>query len=132
MSVDGPGRADVRPDQVTLGVLVNAVPRDEAGAGCGVRGAGMVAQDPRVHIVGPRLTPKPDAIGVGLNHPDLTRFVNGVLARAIADGSRTRFAHPTHPCLSRRVGRWARGGGNGWGRAVPGANGSSRAGPETG
>lgn len=40
MSEDGWIRPDVRPDQVTLGVLVNAVPRDavdEAIAVCGVR-----------------------------------------------------------------------------------------------
>jgi hypothetical protein len=40
MSVDGPGRPDVRPDQVSLGVLVSAVPRDavdDAVVVCGVR-----------------------------------------------------------------------------------------------
>src|SRR6266699_1524556 len=40
MSEDVPDRPDVRPDQVTLGVLVNAVPRDavdDAVAACGVR-----------------------------------------------------------------------------------------------
>ncbi|WP_243657837.1 glutamate ABC transporter substrate-binding protein [Parafrankia sp. BMG5.11] len=62
--------------------------------------AGMVSQDPRVHIVGPRLTLEPDAIGVSLNHPDLTRFVNGVLAQAIADGSWNRLAQTWLPGLS--------------------------------
>ncbi|CAI7974915.1 conserved hypothetical protein [Frankia sp. Hr75.2] len=48
---------------------------------------------------------------VSLNHPDLTRFVNGVLAQAIADGSWNRLAHtcspdspralPIHPHLPR-------------------------------
>lgn len=40
MSEDGPGRPGVRTDQVSLGVLVNAVPRDlvdDAVAACGVR-----------------------------------------------------------------------------------------------
>jgi len=40
MSEDVPDRPDVRPDQVTLGMLVNAVPRDavdDAVAACGVR-----------------------------------------------------------------------------------------------
>ncbi|MCK9928312.1 hypothetical protein MXD62_14205 [Frankia sp. Mgl5] len=34
---------------------------------------------------------------VSLNHPDLTRFVNGVLAQAIADGSWNRLAHTCSP-----------------------------------
>jgi Insertion element 4 transposase N-terminal/Transposase DDE domain len=40
MDGDGSGRPDVRPDQVSLGVLVDAVPRDavdDAVAACGVR-----------------------------------------------------------------------------------------------
>ena len=40
----------VRPDQVSLGVLVNAVPRDlvdEAVAVCGVRSAARMASCPR-------------------------------------------------------------------------------------
>ncbi|ABW14305.1 hypothetical protein Franean1_4941 [Parafrankia sp. EAN1pec] len=37
---------------------------------------------------------------VSLNHPDLTRFVNGVLAQAIADGSWNRLAQTWLPGLS--------------------------------
>lgn len=54
--------------------------------------AGMKDQDPRLEIVGPSLSDEPDAIAVSLKHPDLTRFVNGVLARMVADGGWDRSA----------------------------------------
>jgi polar amino acid transport system substrate-binding protein len=47
---------------------------------------GMRQQDPQTVIVGPGLDPEPDAVGVSLQHPDLTRFVNGVLAEIKSDG----------------------------------------------
>ncbi|WP_241842370.1 glutamate ABC transporter substrate-binding protein [Pseudofrankia sp. BMG5.36] len=47
---------------------------------------GMVQQDPRTEIVGGVLDTEPDAVAVSLDHPDLTRFVNGVLARVVASG----------------------------------------------
>ncbi|ETA03368.1 amino acid ABC transporter substrate-binding protein, PAAT family [Frankia casuarinae] len=53
---------------------------------------GMAAQDPRLYVVGPALSDEPDAVAVSLDHPELTRFVNGVLARAIADGTWKRLA----------------------------------------
>ncbi|WP_037062553.1 glutamate ABC transporter substrate-binding protein [Pseudonocardia acaciae] len=51
--------------------------------------AGMAAQDPRAQIVGPRFTDEPYGIAVSKANQDLVRFVNGVLARWIADGSWT-------------------------------------------
>ncbi|ONH23426.1 ABC transporter substrate-binding protein [Pseudofrankia asymbiotica] len=47
---------------------------------------GMVQQDPRTEIVGGVLDTEPDAVAVSLDHPELTRFVNGVLARVVASG----------------------------------------------
>lgn len=47
---------------------------------------GMVAQDPNVKIVGPRFTEEPYGIGIPKPNIDMVRFVNGVLARSIADG----------------------------------------------
>lgn len=49
--------------------------------------AGMAAQDPRVQIVGPRFGDEPYGVAINRNDQDLVRFVNGVLARWIADGS---------------------------------------------
>jgi polar amino acid transport system substrate-binding protein len=49
--------------------------------------AGMAAQDPRIHLVGPGLSDEPDAIGIARGHPELTRFVNGVLAEVLHDGT---------------------------------------------
>jgi polar amino acid transport system substrate-binding protein len=48
--------------------------------------AGLAAQDPQTHIVGPALEAEPYGIGVAKNHRDLVRFVNGVLDRLRADG----------------------------------------------
>ncbi|MET0421407.1 MAG: glutamate ABC transporter substrate-binding protein [Acidimicrobiia bacterium] len=42
--------------------------------------AGFVAQDPYAKIVGPALTSEPYGLGVAKSHPELVRFVNGVLA----------------------------------------------------
>lgn len=52
--------------------------------------AGMAAQDPRVRIVGPRFGDEPYGVAINRNDQDLVRFVNGVLARWIADGSWVR------------------------------------------
>jgi polar amino acid transport system substrate-binding protein len=49
--------------------------------------AGMVAQDPNVKLAGPRFTEEPYGIGIPKANVDMVRFVNGVLAKAIADGS---------------------------------------------
>jgi polar amino acid transport system substrate-binding protein len=49
----------------------------------------MAAQDPRTVIVGDRFTEEPYGVGVNRASPELARFVNGVLARRIADGSWT-------------------------------------------
>jgi polar amino acid transport system substrate-binding protein len=49
--------------------------------------AGMVAQDPNVKMVGPRFTEEPYGIGIPKANVEMVRFVNGVLAKSIADGS---------------------------------------------
>jgi polar amino acid transport system substrate-binding protein len=49
--------------------------------------AGMVAQDPNVKMVGPRFAEEPYGIGIPKANVDMVRFVNGVLARSIADGA---------------------------------------------
>jgi polar amino acid transport system substrate-binding protein len=48
--------------------------------------AGLAAQDPETQVVGPFFTIEPHGIGISQKNPDLVRFVNGVLARWIADG----------------------------------------------
>lgn len=48
--------------------------------------AGMVAQDPRTGVVGPRLTEEPYAVAIDKANPDLVRFVNGVLELRASDG----------------------------------------------
>ena len=49
--------------------------------------AGLVAQDPYLHIVGPSLNEEPYGIGVNLDNTGLVRFVNGTLERIRADGT---------------------------------------------
>ncbi|HNM85025.1 MAG: glutamate ABC transporter substrate-binding protein [Mycobacterium sp.] len=49
--------------------------------------AGLVAQDPYLHIVGPTMSQEPYGIGVNLTNTGLVRFVNGTLARIRADGT---------------------------------------------
>jgi polar amino acid transport system substrate-binding protein len=49
--------------------------------------AGMVAQDPNVKMVGPRISEEPYGIGIPKANVDMVRFVNGVLAKSISDGA---------------------------------------------
>ncbi|MCE7005460.1 glutamate ABC transporter substrate-binding protein [Kibdelosporangium philippinense] len=48
---------------------------------------GMVAQDPAVKIVGPKLTEEPYGIGIPKANTDMVKFVNAVLERSRSDGS---------------------------------------------
>jgi polar amino acid transport system substrate-binding protein len=48
--------------------------------------AGLAAQDPYAKVVGPRITDEPYGLAMNKDHPEFTRFVNGVLADARADG----------------------------------------------
>ena len=48
---------------------------------------GMAKQDPYSQVVGPDLEPEPYGLAVSLAHPEFTRFVNGVLARLLSDGT---------------------------------------------
>jgi polar amino acid transport system substrate-binding protein len=49
--------------------------------------AGLVAQDPYLHIVGPSMNQEPYGIGVNLENTGLVRFVNGTLQRIRGDGT---------------------------------------------
>jgi polar amino acid transport system substrate-binding protein len=49
--------------------------------------AGLVSQDPYLHIVGPNMDSQPYGIGVNLNNSGLVRFVNGTLERIRRDGT---------------------------------------------
>lgn len=49
--------------------------------------AGLVAQDPYLHIVGPSMNQEPYGIGVNLENTGLVRFVNGTLERIRRDGT---------------------------------------------
>ncbi|WP_018602371.1 glutamate ABC transporter substrate-binding protein [Mycobacterium sp. 155] len=49
--------------------------------------AGLVAQDPYLHIVGPSMNEEPYGIGVNLDNTGLVRFVNGTLERIRRDGT---------------------------------------------
>ncbi|WP_099023164.1 glutamate ABC transporter substrate-binding protein [Mycolicibacterium palauense] len=49
--------------------------------------AGLVAQDPFLHIVGPSMAQEPYGIGINLENTGLVRFVNGTLARIRRDGT---------------------------------------------
>lgn len=49
--------------------------------------AGLVAQDPYLHIVGENMADEPYGIGINLTNTALVRFVNGTLERIRADGT---------------------------------------------
>jgi polar amino acid transport system substrate-binding protein len=49
--------------------------------------AGLVAQDPYLHIVGPSMNEEPYGIGINLDNTGLVRFVNGTLERIRRDGT---------------------------------------------
>jgi polar amino acid transport system substrate-binding protein len=49
--------------------------------------AGLVSQDPYLHIVGPNMDSQPYGVGVNLNNTGLVRFVNGTLERIRRDGT---------------------------------------------
>jgi polar amino acid transport system substrate-binding protein len=49
--------------------------------------AGLMAQDPYLHIVGPNMAEQPYGIGVNLTNTALVRFVNGTLERIRTDGT---------------------------------------------
>lgn len=49
--------------------------------------AGLVSQDPYLHIVGPSMAEEPYGIGIGKENPGLVRFVNGTLERIRRDGT---------------------------------------------
>jgi len=49
--------------------------------------AGLVSQDPYLHIVGPSMAEEPYGIGVNKDNPGLVRFVNGTLDRVRRDGT---------------------------------------------
>jgi polar amino acid transport system substrate-binding protein len=49
--------------------------------------AGLVSQDPYLHIVGPSLNEEPYGIGINLQNTGLVRFVNGTLERIRRDGT---------------------------------------------
>ena len=49
--------------------------------------AGLVSQDPYLHLVGPNMGTQPYGIGVKLDNTGLVRFVNGTLERIRHDGT---------------------------------------------
>jgi polar amino acid transport system substrate-binding protein len=53
--------------------------------------AGLAAQDPATHIVGPKFTDAPTGILMSHGHHDLVRFVNAVLEKLMSDGTWSRF-----------------------------------------
>lgn len=49
--------------------------------------AGLVEEDPYLHIVGPNMAAQPYGVGVNLENTGLVRFVNGTLERIRTDGT---------------------------------------------
>ena len=52
---------------------------------------GLAKQDPTVDVVGDSIAKEPYGIGVNKDHPDLVRFVNGVLEKIRDDGTWQRL-----------------------------------------
>jgi polar amino acid transport system substrate-binding protein len=49
--------------------------------------AGLVSQDPYLHIVGPSMDQQPYGVGINLQNTGLVRYVNGTLERIRRDGT---------------------------------------------
>jgi polar amino acid transport system substrate-binding protein len=49
--------------------------------------AGMAAQDPYAKVLDERYTEEPYGMAISKKHPEFTRFVNAVLAKAKQDGT---------------------------------------------
>jgi polar amino acid transport system substrate-binding protein len=49
--------------------------------------AGLMSQDPYLHIVGPNMAEEPYGIGINLSNTGLVRFVNRTLERIRTDGT---------------------------------------------
>jgi polar amino acid transport system substrate-binding protein len=49
--------------------------------------AGLVSQDPYLHLVGPNMGTQPYGLGIKLDNTGLVRFVNGTLERVRRDGT---------------------------------------------
>ena len=49
--------------------------------------AGLVEEDPYLHIVGPNMATQPYGVGINLQNTGLVRFVNGTLERIRRDGT---------------------------------------------
>ncbi|TDZ78143.1 ABC transporter glutamine-binding protein GlnH precursor [Mycobacteroides salmoniphilum] len=49
--------------------------------------AGLMSQDPYLHIIGPNMSDEPYGIGIRLENTDLVRFVNRTLERIRRDGT---------------------------------------------
>lgn len=49
--------------------------------------AGLVEEDPYLHIVGPNMATQPYGVGINLENTGLVRFVNGTLERIRRDGT---------------------------------------------
>jgi polar amino acid transport system substrate-binding protein len=49
--------------------------------------AGLVEEDPYLHIVGPNMATQPYGVGINLQNTELVRFVNGTLERIRRDGT---------------------------------------------
>ena len=52
---------------------------------------GLAAQDPNTKVVGPTFSSEPYGMAISKAHPDLTSFVNGVLAQVRSDGTWTQI-----------------------------------------
>ena len=66
--------------------------------------AGLAAQDPYAKIIGDRFSDEPYGIGISLEHPEFTRFVNGVLDQMRANGTWAKlYAQWLVPTLSSTV-----------------------------
>lgn len=53
--------------------------------------AGLAAQDPYTRLTGPQFTDEPYGIAVSKDNPELTRFINGVLAQLKSSGQWQRL-----------------------------------------
>lgn len=86
-----PGAVPYGADQHTACLALLQEGRVDAITGDNTVLAGLVAQDPGTKVLGESLSEEPYGLAAARNHPELARYVNGVLQRIRRDGTWQRL-----------------------------------------
>jgi polar amino acid transport system substrate-binding protein len=86
-----PGAVPYAADQHTACLALLQEGRVDAITGDNTVLAGLKAQDPGTKVLGESLSSEPYGLATAKDHPELARYVNGVLSRIVANGTWQRL-----------------------------------------